>query len=117
MAVISKTTVHKIQPSRSFRGTVGAGLRGADLEHTSEADFEIIRKALYENQVIMFKGQQDLSPRAQYELTRMFDPEVDSYGHGNRLARNRSCTQISRRVRTSLRSKLSAMGLSQSLKD
>ena len=35
-------------------------------------DFAIIQQALHENQLLIFKGQQDLSPRAHYELTRLF---------------------------------------------
>ena len=87
MAIKSRITVHKIQPTQGSKIEFGAELRGADLEHVSESDFEVIRRALYENQIILFKGQQDLSPRAQYELTRMFDPEVDSYGHGKSLGK------------------------------
>ena len=35
--------------------------------------------------VVVVRGQQDLSPRAQFELTRRFNPHVATYGHGNRL--------------------------------
>ena len=34
--------------------------------------------------VVVVRGQQRLPPRAQFELTRRFDPEVKTYGHGNR---------------------------------
>lgn len=50
----------------------------------------MIRKALYENNVILFKNQQSLSPRAQYELTRLFDPPATGYGHGKTLDAKRS---------------------------
>lgn len=90
MAVKSKITVHKITPPQGSNFDFGAEIRGADLETLSETDFDIIRRALYENQVIIFKGQQDLSPRAQYELTRRFDPTVESYGHGKTIDAKRS---------------------------
>jgi alpha-ketoglutarate-dependent taurine dioxygenase len=50
----------------------------------------VIRTALYENDVILFKNQQSLSPRAQYELTRLFDPTSTGYGHGKTLDAKRS---------------------------
>ncbi|KAF2659331.1 Clavaminate synthase-like protein [Lophiostoma macrostomum CBS 122681] len=83
-------TVHKLQPPTGSAIDFGAEIRGADLENVSESDFETIRKALYENSVILFKNQQSLSPRAQYELTRMFDPSMQSYGHGKTLDAKRS---------------------------
>lgn len=33
----------------------------------------------------MIKGQGDLSPKAQYELTRRFDPSANTYSHGKSL--------------------------------
>ncbi|WPH03063.1 Hypothetical protein R9X50_00593700 [Acrodontium crateriforme] len=82
MAIQSAITVHKLTPPKGSTYDFGAELRNADLENISEADFDVIRNALYEHQVILFKGQQNLSPKAQYELTRLFDPSVDIYGHG-----------------------------------
>lgn len=38
----------------------------------------------------MFKNQQNLSPKAQYELTRLFDPSATGYGHGKTLDAKRS---------------------------
>ena len=82
MAIQSKITVHKIAPHSGSKIDFGAEVRGADLETISQTDFEIIRKALYEHQVIIFKNQQHVAPVAQYELTRRFDPTVQAYGHG-----------------------------------
>jgi xanthine dioxygenase len=90
MAVKSNITVHPVPPPRGSKIDFAAELRNADLENITEADFEVIRRALYEYQVILFKGQQDLSPKAQYELTRLFDPEVTSYGHGKTLDTKKS---------------------------
>lgn len=87
MAIKSRITVHKLPLTKGSSVDFGAELRGANLEDITTDDFAIIRQALYENQVIIFKNQQDLSPRAQYELTRLFDPEAESYGHGKSLGK------------------------------
>lgn len=90
MAIKSNITVHKTTPSAGSTVDFGAEIIGADLEALNETDFDIIRRALYRNQVIIFKNQQNLSPRAQYELTRRFDPSVESYGHGKTIDAKRS---------------------------
>ncbi|KAF2271102.1 Clavaminate synthase-like protein [Lojkania enalia] len=83
-------TVHKIQAPAGSTYDIGAEIRGANLENVSDADFEVIRKALYENNVVLFKNQLPLSPRSQYELTRLFDPPATGYGHGKTLDAKRS---------------------------
>jgi alpha-ketoglutarate-dependent taurine dioxygenase len=90
MAIHSKIIVQPITPPPGSRYDIGAELRNADLENISDADFEVIRRALYSHQVILFKGQQNLSPKAQYELTRRFDPAAETYGHGKTLDAKRS---------------------------
>lgn len=90
MAIKSNITVHKVPLPVGASYDIGAEIRGADLENLTEVDFDIIRKALYENQVVVFKNQQDLSPRAQFELTQRFDPEAQSYGHGKTIDAKRS---------------------------
>ncbi|KAK4503002.1 hypothetical protein PRZ48_006429 [Zasmidium cellare] len=87
MAIQSKITVH---PLASSTIDFGAEIRHADLENITPSDFEVIRRALYENQVVIFKNQQHLPPSAQYELTRLFDPTVQSYGHGKTLDAKKS---------------------------
>lgn len=90
MTIKSPLTVHPITPPTGSKYDFAAEIRNANLENITEADFVVIYRALYEYQVIMFKEQQDLSPRAQYELTRMFDPTVEGYGHGKTLDAKRS---------------------------
>jgi alpha-ketoglutarate-dependent taurine dioxygenase len=58
--------------------------------HSTESDADAIIEALYTNQVILFKNQQSLTPKAQYELTRLFDPNATGYGHGKNLDAKRS---------------------------
>ncbi|KAF2709678.1 Clavaminate synthase-like protein [Pleomassaria siparia CBS 279.74] len=86
----SPITVHKLAKPEGSTIDFGAEIRGADLENVTEADFDVIRTALYENNVILFKNQQNLPPKAQYELTRLFDPAASSYGHGKTLDAKRS---------------------------
>ena len=85
MAIQSLVTVHPLagQP-------LGAEVRNANLEDLNTTDFDTVHRALYTHQVLLFKNQQNLSPKAQYELTRMFDPTTTSYGHGKTLDAKKS---------------------------
>jgi alpha-ketoglutarate-dependent taurine dioxygenase len=56
----------------------------------TDADFEVIKDALYNSQVVVFKNQGHVSPKAQFELTQRFDPAATSYGHGKTLDAKRS---------------------------
>ena len=56
----------------------------------TDASFAAIREALYTHQVILFKNQQSLTPKAQYELNQRFDPSSTSYGHGKTLGASKS---------------------------
>lgn len=49
-----------------------------------------IRETLYKHHVLVFKHQKGLSPKAQYELTKRFDPASDNYGHGKTIDAKRS---------------------------
>jgi len=72
-------------PSTTSQVDFGVEISNVDLEHLTDADFEIIRTALYTSHVVVLKNQNDLSPKAQYELTKRFDPASDNYGHGKTL--------------------------------
>ncbi|KAF3913985.1 hypothetical protein ABW21_db0208231 [Orbilia brochopaga] len=61
----------------------GVEIKGLDLSNLSDDDFKIIEKALYENQVVLFKNQQSLSPYHQYALNHRFSPTSSTYGHDN----------------------------------
>ncbi|KAM0142692.1 hypothetical protein ACHAP3_001798 [Botrytis cinerea] len=69
---------------------LGAEINNVDLEHLSEEDFKTIRNALYNHHVVVLKNQAGLSPKAQYDLTRRFDPTAETYGHGKTLDAKRS---------------------------
>ncbi|KAI9889997.1 MAG: hypothetical protein M1814_004615 [Vezdaea aestivalis] len=68
----------------------GAEIQNADLNNLNDSDFDVIRSALYNNQVVVFKGQAGLTPKAQFLLTQRFDPTCTSYGHGKTLDAKRS---------------------------
>jgi alpha-ketoglutarate-dependent taurine dioxygenase len=55
-----------------------------DLPGLDDAAFAALERAVLTHQVVVVRGQQGLSPRDQFELTRRFDPSVKTYGHGNR---------------------------------
>lgn len=68
----------------------GAEVHNLSVETLSDEDFAFIRDLLYHKHVVVLKGQQGLSPKAQYELTRRFDPASSTYGHGKTLDAKRS---------------------------
>jgi xanthine dioxygenase len=55
-----------------------------DLDDLDDAGFAALERAVLTHAVVVVRGQERLSPRAQFELTRRFDPSVKTYGHGNR---------------------------------
>ena len=62
----------------------GADAGYLDLEQLDDATFAALERAVLTYAVVVVRGQERLSPRAQFELTRRFDPRVTAYGHGNR---------------------------------
>ncbi|KAF2667559.1 Clavaminate synthase-like protein [Microthyrium microscopicum] len=86
-------TTIRVQPLEAPKGSeidFGAAISGINLEKLTDADFDLIRDTLFKNQVVLFKGQGHISPKAQFELTNRFDPEATSYGHGKTLDAKRS---------------------------
>ena len=65
--------------------TFGADAGALDLEHLTDEQFAALERAVITHLVVVVRGQKTLSPRAQFELTKRFDPKVQSYGHGNKL--------------------------------
>ncbi|WP_437535784.1 TauD/TfdA family dioxygenase [Sorangium sp. So ce726] len=62
----------------------GVDVGELDLEHLGEAPFAALERAVLTHQVVVVRGQERLSPRAQLDLTRRFDPVAKTYGHGHR---------------------------------
>ncbi|KAH6892419.1 hypothetical protein B0T10DRAFT_483750 [Thelonectria olida] len=87
----SQTTVQPIPSPEGSNIDFGAVVSNVDIEHITDADFDIIRDALFNHQVLVFKNQGHASPKAQYEITQRFDPEAaGAYGHGKTLDAKRS---------------------------
>jgi xanthine dioxygenase len=63
---------------------------GRKLTCSSDSDFAVIRDTLFKHQVVLFKNQNHVSPKAQFHLTNLFDPAATSYGHGKTLDAKRS---------------------------
>jgi len=60
----------------------GREVRGIDPSNLSESQFKELEQALYKHSALLFKNV-NLTPEAQYVLTKSFDPSSESYGHGN----------------------------------
>ncbi|KAL2824436.1 taurine catabolism dioxygenase [Aspergillus pseudoustus] len=67
-----------------------ATISNADLENLTDDAFAVISDALHKHLVVVVKNQHTLSPKAQYELTRRFDPSATQYGHGKTVDAKRS---------------------------
>ena len=86
----SAITVHPFEQSDDSEVDFGAELRNVDLSNISADDFEVIRNAVYNYQVVLIKDQGSVTPAQQYNLNNLFDPEATSYGHGKTLDAKRS---------------------------
>jgi alpha-ketoglutarate-dependent taurine dioxygenase len=82
--------VRPLTPPAGSAINFGAEILNCDLENLSDSDFATIHSALYSHQVLVFKNQQSLTPKGQFELTQRFDPSANSYGHGKTLDAKRS---------------------------
>ncbi|EEY63528.1 uncharacterized protein PITG_15878 [Phytophthora infestans T30-4] len=82
---VQRIQVNPIQAPQESAVDFGAAITNVDLDNLTDKDFAIIRNALYNSHVVVLKNQQGVSSRAQYELTRRFDPDASTYGHGKTL--------------------------------
>jgi alpha-ketoglutarate-dependent taurine dioxygenase len=60
----------------------GREVRGVTPGALSPEDFQQIRDALYKHDILLFHDV-SLTPEQQYALTKAFDPDSESYGHGD----------------------------------
>ncbi|WFD43614.1 hypothetical protein MPSI1_002277 [Malassezia psittaci] len=74
--------VKPFEHSSQSKINFGAQVLDVDIENVTKEDCDLIKDALYKHQVLLFKNQGHVTPKAQYKLTSMFDPESDTYGHG-----------------------------------
>jgi xanthine dioxygenase len=69
--------------STSAEVDFGVEVSPGDVARLSDAQFLELERAVYTHQVVVVRGQGGLAPRDQFELTRRFDPTVQTYGHGH----------------------------------
>ncbi|KAK7464338.1 hypothetical protein VKT23_006506 [Stygiomarasmius scandens] len=60
----------------------GREVKGVSPGSLTPEQFEEIKNALYKHDALLFRNV-DLTPEQQYTLTKAFDPQSESYGHGN----------------------------------
>ena len=75
--------VRPLAPAPGSTVDFGAEVDAGDLSRLSDADFEALSNAVLTQHVVVVRGQGALTPQHQFELTRRFDPTVQTYGHGH----------------------------------
>ncbi|KAL4886727.1 taurine catabolism dioxygenase [Aspergillus karnatakaensis] len=83
-------TVEPLTPQPGSAIDFGAVITNADIENLTDASFAEIHNLLHKHLVLILKNQHPLTPAAQYNLTRLFDPQSTVYGHGKTLDAKRS---------------------------
>ncbi|SAM08152.1 hypothetical protein [Absidia glauca] len=73
-----------IQPLQSNQPGVdfGVSVSDLDLEKITDDEFKQLEEAVYTHQVVVVHNQGHVCPKTQYNITKRFEPEVDTYGHG-----------------------------------
>lgn len=69
---------------------LGAVLHDIDLESLTPETTTFLTDALHKHLVLIVKNQSHLSPKTQYDLTKLFDPAASTYGHGKTIDAKRS---------------------------
>ncbi|PLN79966.1 Clavaminate synthase-like protein [Aspergillus taichungensis] len=82
--------IQPLNPSSGSDIDFGTLIKGVDLENLTDDIFNLIHQELYRNQVVVIKDQHHLTPKAQYALTKRFDPSASQYGHGKTVDAKRS---------------------------
>ncbi|KAJ9605011.1 hypothetical protein H2200_010400 [Cladophialophora chaetospira] len=80
----------KVSPVDPANPDLGAVVDNINLETMTDTDFTTLRNALYTYNVVCIKNQSNCTPRTQAELTRRFEPQARSYGHGKTIDAKRS---------------------------
>ncbi|EAU92439.1 alpha-ketoglutarate dependent xanthine dioxygenase [Coprinopsis cinerea okayama7 len=60
----------------------GREVKGVDPGNLTDDDFKKIHDGLYKHGILLFRNA-NMTPEQQYLLTKKFDPQSESYGHGN----------------------------------
>jgi xanthine dioxygenase len=72
------------RPASATEVDFGVEVSPGSLARLSDEAFAVLERAVFTHQVVVVRGQGELSPQDQFELTRRFEPSVQSYGHGHR---------------------------------
>jgi alpha-ketoglutarate-dependent taurine dioxygenase len=75
--------IRPLQHAPSSSVDFGAEVMACDLARLDEDSFDALARAVLTYHVVVVREQARLTPRQQYELTRRFDPTVQTYGHGH----------------------------------
>src|SRR3954465_14677451 len=75
--------IRPLEPASGQRVDFGAEIAASELPSLNDEDFQALSRAVLTYQVVVVRGQDRLTPQQQYELTRRFDPTVQTYGHGH----------------------------------
>lgn len=81
--VATSLTIRPLEPAAGSDVDFGAEVLACDLAQLSGADFAALERAVLNYHVVVVRGQAELAPQHQFELTRRFDPTVRTYGHGH----------------------------------
>ncbi|KAI9710346.1 MAG: hypothetical protein M1820_002841 [Bogoriella megaspora] len=82
MTASSAIRIAPLERSTESRQRLGAIANNVDLSHLTNADFNLLKEAVCDHQVLVLKNQAKMTPKEQYELTQRFDPAAQAYGHG-----------------------------------
>lgn len=74
----------KVSPLKSRGKDVNFGVEVTEFDF--ERDAHELVELVFNKLVVVIRNQFNFSPENQYKLTKLFDPESESYGHGNNQA-------------------------------
>lgn len=75
--------IRPLEPAPGSSVDFGAEVAACNLAQLSDADFDALWRAVLTYHVVVVREQAGLTPQQQFELTRRFDPTVQTYGHGH----------------------------------
>jgi alpha-ketoglutarate-dependent taurine dioxygenase len=75
--------IRPLEPAPGSSVDFGAEVAACNLAELTAAQFDQLTEAVFRRHVVVVRDQAGLTPQQQYELTRRFDPSVQTYGHGH----------------------------------
>ena len=73
----------KFNPLLSPANDIQFGVEVIEFDINNDKDIEELKSLVFEKLVVVIRNQFHITPEQQYKLTKIFDLETDSYGHGN----------------------------------